>query len=642
MARKKKALRNEEAFTRAVQYIGECSDFHGDFIQKVDRRYKAYRGLVDEVRDAAGWTSKLYPPYIMHIVETSLASLVDDKMRYRIRPRATLETYFDESAGEVARMGAEAHQILFDWQARMSGMQDEQRPFALQNSIAGITVAKTLWDTRIERRRKLVARDEPLTDEYGGTINGPNGAVMTMPSFETVVEPTIVYDGPVTEVRDIHDFMWHEAATDIDNAQYLVDRVWMTKEELLEGFNEADPLWGPSRGGWDRSDVEQWLGDQKDNYPDRWNSSMRNTTKNLLEVCEVWDQVRNTVTTVVNKSALLAHKEEFPFYHEKPPFVVVSSQPDMFKVVGISQVEKIEALQRMLWEIANQRIDNLKLVNNAIFYFRPDVENPEDLEFEPGALWPMEDPQQVGMWSPSPLPAELSIGSEGLLKGDMQNLAGGFPFSSGTDSQYVDQKTATGASIVTNIAQRSIDMHKMMILRGWEQVGQQRMILNQQFIRVPTAAPVLGLDGEEELRLIYPELLQGDYRFEMEPIPDALAEQDEQAKAQALFQIAMQAVPVVAQLAQQGAATMINVDALWEDTLKSFGKTDVKRYFKSAPPPVPPQQQGSPANVEGAPLGVTGPAALDPSVSPNAMVSQSPITALQRAAALGGGGARNV
>ena len=173
MAKKSNQRPNQEAFDRAIQYLGECNNFHTELVQKVEKRYNAYRGILEQQRDVARWTSKLYPPYIMHIVETSLASMVDDRLQYRIRPRATLETFFDPSAGERARMGAEAHQILFDWQVRQSGFMELQRPFALQNAIAGITIAKTLWETREERRRVLKTREEPLLDRNGEPLVDP-------------------------------------------------------------------------------------------------------------------------------------------------------------------------------------------------------------------------------------------------------------------------------------------------------------------------------------------------------------------------------------------------------------------------------------------------------------------------------------
>jgi hypothetical protein len=649
-----RALPNQEEFDRAVGYLTECRTFHADLMDKIATRYDAYKAIVATVSDAAQWTSKLYPPYIMHIVETSLASMVDDKLRYRIRPRATLETYFDPGAGERARLGAEAHQILFDWQVKQSKLQAELRPFVLQNAIAGLTVAKTLWTEREERRRQLAAVEEPLFDEQDQPIYGPDGQQLTRVRLEEQVKMITVYDGPVTETRDLHDFMWHESATKLENARYLVDRVWVSPEDFWKGYSGEHPTWGESRGGWTEKKARQILGsapDYSDDHADRWGEKgTRQTTKDLIEVCEVWDQVRKTVTTIVNRAVLASHKEKYPFFFETPPFVACTTQSDLFKVVGISQVEKAMPLQKMIWDVMNQRLDNLRLINNAIFFFRPDLEDPDAYEFEPGAQWPLEDPTQVGQWQPNPIPAEISLGAEALMKGDMQNLAGGFPFSSGTDSQYVDQKTATGASIVTQIAQRSIDMSKKAIYEAWEQVGQQRMVLNQQFIREPTIAPVLGVDDQETLEIIMPELLQGDFNFEIEPIADALAKQEEQASGQALFQLGLAAVPVFAGLAAQGQARMINVDALWEDVLKSFGKEDKERYFKSSAPAIMPpgpggaEGQAAPGTPLGqdAPQGVTAQQSIDPAVSPSSNMSLSPVGHLHRAQALSRGGAMNV
>lgn len=634
-------LKNQEAFDRALRYVHDCSDFHGDLINKVEARYKAYKGVVETVSDAAQWTSKLYPPYIMHIVETSLSSMVDDKLRYRIRPRATLDYYFDPEAGHRAVLGAEAHQVLFDWQVQQSKMQAQLRPFMLQNAIAGITVAKTYWETREERRRHLVPVERPLLDEFEQPMYDPLGAPLTNVSMEMQTKDTVVYDGPVTEVRDIHDFMWHESATSLDNARYVIDRVWMSPEDFWKGFDGEDTIYGPDRGGWTKKECQEILGTSRDGtshadtYQDRWGQGKHKIDRDLLEVCEVWDTVRGEVTTIVNRSVLASHKTRFPFFFEAPPFVACTTQSDLFKVVGISQVEKIMSLQEMIWDVSNQRLDNLRLINNAIFFFRPDLEDPDAYEMEPGAQWPVEDPTQVGQWAPNPIPAEISLGAEALIKGDMQNLAGGFPFSSGTDSQFVDQKTATGASIVTQLAQKSIDTQKAASYHAWEKIGHQRMVLNQQFIRTPTVAPVLGLDGEEELAVIMPELLAGDFSFEIEPIADALAKQQDQASSQALYQMALQAAPVLAALAQAGQATMINYDALWEDTLKAFDKTDTKRYFSSAKPPAMPgpggAQQGGGETLGDQPNGVTAQQSIDPAVSPSSGLSLSPEMHMQRA-----------
>lgn len=653
MAKTASKLQNQDAFDRALGYFDEARRTHQPFITQVDARYKAYRGLLDNMSEAADWTSKQHPPYINHIVETTLSSLIDDKLRFRVRPRVTLDQMHDKTAAERARMGAEAHKILFDWQVRKSRFTRIQRPFMLQNAIAGVTVAKTYWETRQERRRHTVVEEHPLLDAQDNPMLHPmTGQQITMPHLVTQESMTTVYDGPVTEVRDIRDFLWHESAVSLDRARYVIDRVWMSKEEILEGFSGDDAPYGPDRGGWSRDDVEKALsdsGDQKDDTSQR-DQGIFNTdrTKDLLEVIEVWDQIRHEVTTIVGRAALLSHRP-FPFFHGRTPFVVCSTQPDLFRIPGISQVEKVVALQNLLWSLTNQRIDNLKLVNNAIFWFRPDVEDVDDYEFEPGARWPVEDPAQVQMWTPNVIPAEVSLGAEALIKGDLQNLAGGFPFSSGTDSQTVDQKTATGASIITGLAQRSINASKQQVYDAWEDVGQQRLVLNGQFIREPTAATVLGVDNEEILHEIMPEILTGDYELEIEPVPDAIMKQEDQASAQALIQLAGQLVPITIQLASAGAGRALNMDAFVEDLLKAFGKEDTERYFISkTPPAVDPNAAAQDPNAAQAqaggdqPVGITGPQSIDPAVSPAAQISEAPSTLLHRAQALAKGGGQNV
>ena len=644
---------NEDALKRAADQINECRQSHADFVRGVERRYKSYRGFVEEVTD--DWRSQAHPPYINHIVETTLASLVVDKFRFRVKPRLTLDSYLHPDMADQARIGAQSMQILMDWQIRKDRLSNIQRAFNLQHAIAGLTVAKTFWVTKEERRRRMVAQDTPLLNEHDEPIVNPvTGEHVVYPTLTEMEGSSIVYDGPTTEVRDVRDFMWPENAVSIEKAGYLVDRIWMRKDELAEAF--ADGQFGAEVGGWSWSDVLEVLGDNErasgvtEEYITRESSLYNvNRTKDLFEVCEVWDQTNGKMTTVISKVALAAHID-FPFWHNRPPFTVCSTQPDLFRIPGISQVEKVEHLQKLLWELQNQRIDNLKLINNAIFWFRPDLEDVEDLEFEPGARWSVDDPAQVQMWQPNPLPADVSLQGEALLKGDMQNLAGGFPFSSGSDSQTVDQKTATGASIITNIAQRSIDLSKQQVDEAMQDIGEQRMILNQQFVREPTIAPAIGKDDMDEIHVILPEVMQCELDFELEASSDPLMKQEEQASANGLAQILSALAPIMMPLAQAGLARMINFDAIVEDILRAYDKDDIDRYFVSQPPPALPQpaapgQPGQPspdgAGVGGQTLGVTAPQATDAATSPSNQMSVAPSVMLQRALALSKGGARN-
>jgi hypothetical protein len=633
----------QDALDRALDLFEESIDFHADWIKGVDRRSDAYHAIKDTRRDPSygGWRNAHFAPYVMHIVDSTLASMVEDKLRYRIRARPSLEDLHDPEYWKRTQRGVRAHQVLFDWQNRQTKFTRVQRPFLLQNAIAQMTVAKTVWAERVERRRRVVAEESMLEDDNGQPIiDQATGLPKTYVDLKTVTKATTVYDGPETDVVDVHDFFWDKGATSLKNARWVGQRMWLTREDLEREFG-ADGMYGPDNGGWSERKVLSVLAHSANDEGDMDDSGNRWSQKGepthdwkRLEVIELWDFRTKKVTIFCSRRALLAHKD-FPFFHERSPFTVCTTQPDLFSFVGISQVEKVMALQDLLHKIQNQSVDNLELINNAIVIFNPALENAASLPFYPGAAWPVEDPELVQMWTPNPIPAEISLNREGILKGDMQNVASTFPFSSGAESQTVDQKTATGASIVSNLAQRSIDMAKQPVYDAWEDIGGDRIILNQQFIREEMAVPVLGLDGEEGYEEILPELLGGDYEYEQEPIPDALIKQQEQAKATGLLQGMMQIAPILLPLAQAKMAKMINMDAVIEYYLKSLDIENTEQFFLSQAPAQaavpPPGQPTQPTAGQDPNLGITH-------TEPGMQTADDPSTHLARAGALSGGG----
>lgn len=636
----------QDALDRAVQYFEDCQDHHNEFIKGVKQRSDSYHALKDIRRDPSygGWRNAHFAPYVQHIVDSTLASMVEDKLRFKIRARPTLNDLYDPTYQARATKGERAHQILHDWQMRQTKFTRIQRPFLLQNAIARLTVAKTTWVEKVERRRHLIVEEEMLLDDNDQPMIGPDGMPLTHPIMKESTRAVTVYDGPMTDVVDVHDFFWPKNALSLENASYVAHRVYLTKDELEEQFGDGG-MYGPDQGGWSKKKVLDRIGDSMgspDESGPRWSQKVAeaNHSWKKLEVVELWDMRRKEVVTFVNRCALLAHKTTLPYFHERSPFVVCTTQPDLFSFTGISQVEKVMALQELLWKIQNQSVDNLELINNAIVIFNPALENASALPFYPGASWAVEDPDLVQMWAPNPIPAEISLNREGILKGDMQNVASTFPFSSGAESQTVDQKTATGASIVSQLAQRSIDMAKQPVYDAWEDIGQQRTVLNGQLIREAQLVDVIGVEGEVLHEEVMPEILAGDYDYIQEAMPDALAKQQDQAKATAMLQVMLQVAPLLLPLAQAGAARMINFDAIIEYFLKANEIEDTEQFFIGEAPQQAalPTPGGSGAPPGEQPMGITGEGSISPDVSPSAMISQSPETAMQRLQALAGGG----
>jgi hypothetical protein len=118
--------------------------------------------------------------------------------------------------------GAKAHEILHAAQLADDRFHETQTPFALQDAIAGITVAKTFW------RRDV--RDPAAAEGRPGRARGRVGIFLPRLVEEEYVD--VCYDGPTTEVVNVEDFYWHEAATELQKSPVLAHAVWMHFSDL--------------------------------------------------------------------------------------------------------------------------------------------------------------------------------------------------------------------------------------------------------------------------------------------------------------------------------------------------------------------------------------------------------------------------
>lgn len=608
--------------TQILREFGEARKYHDAFRQKVERGYKAYRGVLRKRTDAAKWTSKQHPPYVFQMVETITANTIDDRTSFRVRPRPHVQDLDDILQRQDS---ARSLEYVLRYQQDIDHYQETQRPFALQGSVAGLSVKKQFWkyaEAPVKRRR---VEHVPLYAADNATVIGH------VPRMGVEQRVEVIHDNPTSQVVDVRDFIWHEAATSVDNAKFLIHRVWMSWDEIEEMV---------ARGVYDRKAAES-LKESRDFMDDLANREeelfARNRTKDMIEVLEYWTDTR--CVTVANRKAILSDREN-PFWHQEKPFVICSSMPDLFAINGISDVEIVEQLQEMLWTVMNQRLDNLLLINNAIILLRSDIDDPELFEFAPGAQWIVDDPAQVVMWTPNPMPAEVSVAAENMIKNDLQNISGGAPLMSGSESQ-VDTSTATATSIFTTLAQKRMAAKRRNYAMAEKRVAEQWIALNQQFLTEPLVVQIVGKGGDPDFVKVAPEEIQGRFHVEVDAVEDSFMRQERRAEGGALVQQAAAIAPVMQAIGQP-----LNMKAFVEDWLYDYDKNDVERYFAQPPqPPIPTGQGGSqpetaPGTSGAGPGGVTAPQSIAPEVSPSNQASLAPSTMLSRAISARGG-ARN-
>ena len=86
---------------------------HAEFTAATDRRYRAYRGLIDARSQAASWTNKQHPPYILQIIETMIASSLEPHPLWQVKARPKMG---DPVLIAAEQAGAKAMEILLSEQ----------------------------------------------------------------------------------------------------------------------------------------------------------------------------------------------------------------------------------------------------------------------------------------------------------------------------------------------------------------------------------------------------------------------------------------------------------------------------------------------------------------------------------------------
>ena len=144
--------------------------------------------------------------------------------------------------------------------------------------------------------------------------------------------------------------------------------------------------------------------------------------------------------------------------------------------------------------------------------------------------------------------------------------------------------------------------------------------LNQQLLQGPVPIITRGAPDQYEFEHIYPQEIICDCEFEIEEATESLNRQERRQEQLLLFNTAVQAAPISAQL-----GVVVNLRPFWENFLESYDIVDLDQYL-----PAPPVQQGQPTQPPAGPQLPPAAPAQDPGLHP---VQQTSIEALQQLAA---------
>lgn len=630
-------LNPDQFKSEALARFDEAKHHHEYFKRLFEKRERAYRGVKKSAITRPKWQHDHRPAYAFNLLETVVANEIEMGLRFEVRPSPHQDMTPPEAKLASDRAG-DVEDLLFH-EHMVDDFDQKQRPLFLCDGIGGLGVGKTYWNYTTGSIKKQGVKNIDVHSDDGQYLG-------SVPTIVEIEQQGAIRDHSTTEIIDPRDWIWHEAAYDLDprkpgGMQHMFHRCWYSKEQLLElqasGFIKNVDQLNETR---DFSD--EYQGRDKDLFNiDR--------TRNLIEVLEMWWFEGGKIYTswIGNRDVILKEKTDNPFWHGQYPFFVCSSMPNPFSLRGTSTIELVAELQEILWELGNQRLDNLELIGNAIMLIRGDTQDPDAFEHYPGARWEVDDVQQVAPLRPDYQVAEVSLQAEALIKGDLQNVTSAAPFAGGAQTASVDQKTATGASIVMNAAQAQLAQKKYQAQFGLVRQAQQRLKNCQQFYDGEKLVHVLGPAGAVTFKKIPIIEIQAEFSVYLKAVGESEMRQERRAEASNFAQLMIGFAPIAA-----AAGKPLDVAAIikwfadkWEIDYPEQFFADQAAALGAAGMGGPGGNEPSGAGPPGAPgapgepnMGVTAASAVDAS-SPSASggLSMSPALFLQRAQALSGG-----
>ena len=627
--------RERELVAKIQRRMEECKSEHSSFERTYERNNRVYKGVLEIASDAAKWRHKQHPPYAFNLLETIVSNTAEQGLKFDVRPDPQVNMSLEDATQMLQKTDSVSN--LLRHELRVDRFDYKQRPLFLTAAIGGRGILANHWNYQEKSMRRQDVQENEIRDSEDNYLG-------SMPEVVDVHEHGVYRDHSTSTVVDPRDFIVHPSAKSAKafepgGAMYLFHRCWYSIEQLR--LMEA--------AGYVRNvDYLVESRNQGDEPAAREQSVHRTDTKGLIECWEYWCMEAGEVHRVLTSASGVILRdaandgqghnrgipEKTPFDHGEYPFSVVSTMPQPFEIGGTSEIELIEELQEILWKFINQRLDNLELINNFITLVRDDMEDME-FPFFPGAQWFTQSPQDVSTLQPPYQLGEMSIHAEALIKGDLQNVTSAAPFAGGAETATVDQKTATGASIVMNAAQARLISKKWEAMGGVIDSMNQRLANCQQFIDEPKLVHILGADGATAFEQIDRQEIQGGWLVELNPESDSNMRQERRAEATQFFQVAAAAAPLMA-----ASGMPLNMGEVFKWYAKKWDIIDADKFLSVQPASsgaVDVSGGAGGGGAGGAPqsaqpnLGVTTPAA------PGTEVGASPVQALQRALQMGGG-----
>jgi hypothetical protein len=373
-------------------------------------------------------------------------------------------------------------------------------------------------------------------------------------------------------------------ATSFSNAEYVIQRAYKSRSWVEEQF----------RSKYFRKPAYIGDGDfivpTEDPAQQRLASVGRGgsvTEPDRIEVRECWYRDGTVVTELARKH--IVRVVESPFDHGEFPFIRIVDQLMPHEFYGTGEVHHLEGPQDLINALTNQRVDNVRLKLETVFYGDSRaIDDRADLTIYPGAYIGVNNPNDQPLdqvFRPLDM-GDVTSSSYQEVEFWMQvvdRVSAVTAYQTGGDGEALND-TATGVALISEQGNTRFTMKLTVAeLTGLGDLYRQYGALIQQFVPEDFIVRIFGPDGVR-FKQVEPAALYGAFDIDIEPGSSAQTETLRKQNANEQLQIA------AATIDPMTGAPVFNIAAFGEDWVREYGKKDVQRYMAPPPAALPPPE----------------------------------------------------
>lgn len=397
----------------------------------------------------------------------------------------------------------------------------------------GTGILKNRWDKKFTRFMDAVPTPIPETVLVENPETGQLEPQVKI-TVQDVEKPVTkkLFDGPIVETLLPEDVLIIGGKGEIQDAESVTHRFYMTRSELYscadQGIFDADIVDEILEGQEDSGTNDQ-TGQIKQDRQQNAGIITEHTAADAdkFEILEIYckydsndDGLDEDIIAWVHKNSRKVVRATYlhrVFKGGHLPFVKIDFLKRQGQTYGMGIPEIIYPLQRETDAMHNMRMDFGILSTMPFgFYRAASGVNPDKIQLEPGALIPLNDPQNDVFFPNLGNRTFFLEGEEANLLAHIERVISLSDINLGRISGQGAARTATGVSAIVTENNANLDIFIKRMQRGWKQ--ELRIIFQMLQQRLPPEMwiRICGEDGKMYPFRIKKEDIQFNFDFDLD------------------------------------------------------------------------------------------------------------------------------